>query len=188
MSFHSDNAAAMAVSSRIESRLDLSLLNIHQTQMKIGWGGECIGWPNTWNRLHLDEWNFFFSWRGDKRKRRNLKWRAGFFSPMCFGFKKPGRSRRNTHFLIAVVMTDYHGWNRMTDGSLMSIRTFSQGTLGFVPHSKSGSVIVEFIINRHVRLPDEIIATRTNMRLLFFLLIFRPLWTPRETSLLVAQF
>ncbi len=130
-----------------------------------GWwwrgGGECIGWPNTWNRLHLDEWNFvFFRW-GDKRKRRNLKWKGlGFFFFQCvLVSKKPGRSRCNTHFLIAVVMTDYDGWNLMTDGSLMSIRNIqSRNSLGFVPHSKSGSVIV--FINRHVlRLPDEIIAT-----------------------------
>ena len=39
----------------------------------------------------------------------------------------------------------------------MCIRTFSQGTRIFVPHSKSGSVIVFF--NSHFLLVDEIIAT-----------------------------
>jgi hypothetical protein len=39
----------------------------------------------------------------------------------------------------------------------MCIRTFSQGTRVFVPHSKSGSVIV--FINSHFLLVDEIIAT-----------------------------
>lgn len=114
MSFHSDNAAAMPViNRRIESRLDLSLQYIRN---ETEGGGECVGWSNTWNRLHWDDWDLFLVllfFRRINEKGGIVNEGLGFQCVLVS--KKRGRSRRNTHFLIAVVVTDCYGWNLMTD-------------------------------------------------------------------------